>query len=164
MPAPAIALPRYPNCFVCGSENHSGFDTTFYFRNNQIETDIIPEARHTGYQNVVHGGLLATLLDECMGWSSILSRKVMCATAEMSIRYKTSAYVGDRLTVCGRLISDKRRIILAKGEIVRDDGTVICTGEGKFVPLPEDQQQSVFDYWGDQYDKVFELIHNKKSG
>lgn len=160
-----IALPRYSECFVCGSNNPSGFDITFYYRNGRIEADFIPQERHTGYQNVVHGGLLATLLDECMGWSSILSRRVMCVAAELSVRYKVSAHVGDRLTVSGQLIEDKKRVILVKGEIMRDDGTVLCTGEGKFIPLPLEEQQRVIDYagWGKRLDEVHDAIQRQKS-
>lgn len=160
-----IALPRYNECFVCGKDNASGFDITFYYRNGRIEADFMPQDRHTGYKNVVHGGLLATLLDECMGWSSILSRKVMCVAAELSVRYKVSAQVGDKLTVCGELVSDRKRIINVQGQIIRDDGTVICTGEGKFVPLPDEDQESVVQYagWGSRLDEVHNQIMNLQS-
>jgi uncharacterized protein (TIGR00369 family) len=161
----AIALPRYNECFVCGKDNPSGFDITFYYRNGRIEANFVPQERHTGYKNVVHGGLLATLLDECMGWSSILSRKVMCVAAELSVRYKVSAHVGDNLTVHGELVADRKRIINVQGEIVRDDGTVICSGEGKFVPLAEADQQQVVEYagWGKRLDEVHQEIMRIKS-
>lgn len=161
----AIALPRYHECFVCGKDNPSGFNITFYYRNGRIEADFIPQERHIGYQNIVHGGLLATLLDECMGWSTFLSRKVMCVAAEISVRYKVSAHVGDRLTVCGELVSDRKRLINVRGEIVRDDGTVICTGEGKFVPMQKEDQENVIAYagWGSRLDEVHERIMKLQS-
>ena len=155
-----IPLPRYHQCFVCGDRNRIGLDVTFYYRNGRIETDFTPKTEHAGYRNVLHGGILATLLDETMGWAAIYSRPVLCVSAELNIRYKTSATVGEPLTVFGELIADKKRVILAKGGILNGKGETICTGEGKYIPLPEKEQKAVALYaqWEDALEKTYKRI------
>jgi len=141
-----------------------GLDVTFYYTAGRIETTFVPGRHHAGYREVVHGGILATLLDECMGWSAILSQTVLCVTADISIRYKSSAKVGEPLRVYGELATDKKRIILARGGIEKEDGAVVCSGEGKYVPLSPEEQQAVIDYagWGEEFARVCSRIQQMR--
>ncbi len=153
-----IALPRYSECFVCGNRNPIGLDLTFQFVPDRIEARFTPQARHAGYRDLVHGGILATMLDECMGWSSIISRKVMCLAAEMSVRYKHSARVGEPLRVYAELVADRRRLFEARGVVEREqDGLTLCTASGKFAPLPPPAQDELVAYagWEETLERVF---------
>lgn len=160
--ADGIKLPRYHHCFVCGDQNPIGLDVTFTVRNNRIETTFTPEPHHGGYQNIVHGGILATLLDECMGWSGIFSRPILSYTAELNVRYKESAYVGENLLIYGELVKDRKRIVMAQGAIEKADGTVVCTGEGKYMPMAVDQQAEVVKYagWNKDWEQVAQLMQS----
>lgn len=164
--AEAIALPRYSECFVCGRNNRIGLDVTFYYRNGRIEAAFAPKQEHAGYRDIVHGGVLAALLDETMGWAAIVSRPIMCVAAELSIRYKASAKNGERLLAYGELVADRKRLILARGAIERADGTVLCVGEGKYVPLPEEEQKNVIHYagWGDRLEEAYRRIQEARKG
>ena len=103
----------------------------------------------------------AALLDECMGWSSILSRRVMCYTAELTLRYKESVKPGNRLRIYGELNKDRKRIITARGAVEKEDGTVVCAAEGKYIPLSEEEMKEVCIYanWGDRFESVVRQIH-----
>ena len=155
-----IALPKYSECFVCGHQNPIGLDVTFYYGDGRIQTRFIPGESHAGYRGIVHGGILATLLDECMGWSAIIARNVMCMAAEISVRYKQSAKVGQPLLISSELVADKKRLILAKGVVEDENGAVLCVGEGKFVPLSAEEQKHVVAYagWGNALDRVVQQI------
>src|SRR3989304_8168546 len=106
----SIPLPRYDHCFVCGKANPIGLDLTFYYHEDRIKTRFSPLPHHAGYQGIVHGGILATILDECMGWTCILSREVMCVAADLSIRYKSPAKVGHVLYAVSELMEDRKRL------------------------------------------------------
>ncbi len=60
----------------------------------------------------------------------------------------------------GELVEDKRRMIIAKGGIKNEDGTLLCTGEGKYIPLPPDELENLIRYaaWGDLLEKAHEKI------
>lgn len=155
-----IALPRYSECFVCGKNNSAGLDLTFYYHNGQIETAFTPEPHHAGYQDVTHGGLLATVLDECMGWTVILSRPILCVSVELSFRYRSKAQSNTPLLVRCQLEQDRKRMVFSKGTIEREDGTLVCEGEGKFVPLTADEMEGVARYaqWNGALEKVYQQI------
>lgn len=164
--ADPIALPRYSECFVCGRNNAIGLDVTFYYRNGRIETTFTPKKEHAGYRDVVHGGILAALLDETMGWAAVVSRPIMCVAAELAIRYKTSAREGEPLLAYGELVADKKRLIQARGAIEREDGAVLCAGEGKYVPLPVEEQRNVIRYagWGERLEEAYRRIQEARKG
>lgn len=155
-----VILPRYSECFVCGSWNPAGLNLTFRYHDGNIETTFVPEAKHAGYRNVTHGGILATVLDECMGWTGIISRPVLCVSVELGIRYTSPAHMGDRLQVCCQLIKDRRRMLLTQGTIRNEDGMRVCSGEGKFVPLQPEDQQAVQEYaaWNSALEDAHQAI------
>lgn len=155
-----IWLPRYSHCFVCGKLNPIGLDLKFSYVNNRIETSFIPKPEHGGYKDKVHGGILATLLDESMGWTSIITRPVLCVAADLSVRYKLPARVGEKLIISAELLADKKRIFLAKGKIEREDKTILCTGEGKYMPLSSAEMEELIIYtkWQDSFYSAYEQI------
>lgn len=157
-----VQLPRYDHCFVCGRKNEIGLDITFFANPSHIETRFVPQACHTGYHNTVHGGLLATLLDETMGWASIFSRPVLCLSVELSIRYKNPARIGEPLTVIGKLVADKKRVIVTQGMIYNSNQELVCTAEGKYIPLSAEENEKVAQYarWGNKLQEVFHAIQS----
>jgi acyl-coenzyme A thioesterase PaaI-like protein len=161
-----IPLPRYASCFVCGEQNPIGFDITFYYTNSRIETYFTPQARHTGYRNITHGGILATLLDECMGWAGVLSRPVICKSVELCIRYKQSALAGEPLTIWGDLEADKNRLLLFYGGIENSRGETLCQANGKYMPL---RKEELDDFtreagWGNALVDVYHQIQESRRG
>ncbi|MBE0617842.1 MAG: PaaI family thioesterase, partial [Proteobacteria bacterium] len=61
------------DCFVCGTENPEGLRLRFSVDEAQrtIETLWVPREVHHGYTGVVHGGLVAAVLDEAVGKLSV---------------------------------------------------------------------------------------------
>lgn len=155
-----IFLPRYTKCFVCGKTNPIGLDSTFSFHNGRIETQFTPLPPHCGYHSIVHGGILATLLDECMGWTGILSRPVLAKSVELTIRYKESALVHQPLLIWGELVSDRKRLLTARGGVENAEGILLCSGEGKYIILPPDEQRAVEEeaQWGDTLQQSYAQI------
>lgn len=55
-------------CFACGSLNNYGLKLSFKLdkKNETIATEFVPQKIHQGYKDIVHGGLIGLILDECM--------------------------------------------------------------------------------------------------
>lgn len=127
---------RQPNarhCFVCGVDNESGLQMAFYETNDdpvQVVAEITVPDRFQGYPGIVHGGIIAAMLDET------ISRTVMrgdpprvVVTAKLSIRYRRPVLVGIPLRITGRVVEDKGRVIRVAGEITNPEGTLLAEGE-----------------------------------
>ena len=64
-------LPTYKGCLVCGQpeENKSTLNLRFRVVKNGVETSFKADSRQTGYEKIVHGGVICSLLDETIGWA-----------------------------------------------------------------------------------------------
>lgn len=124
-------LKRYSQCFVCGDKNPSGLNVEFYEKEGKVVGEYIVQDRFQGYKNILHGGILSSLLDEVM-IKSILARNILTLTGEIKVRFKKPVRVGQKLLLEGRVTEDKGRILLAEGEVRDEKGDVVATSEGKF--------------------------------
>jgi uncharacterized protein (TIGR00369 family) len=129
-------LPHSKSCFVCGSRNPFGLKLRFETDGRIVRARFAPEAHHNGFINVVHGGILATVLDEIMVWGCAVQTKQFSYCAEMTVRYLAPAHPGEPIIAEGELVENKRgRLFLASGVLKREDGSAICTSTGKYMPV-----------------------------
>jgi acyl-CoA thioesterase FadM len=86
--------------------------------------------------------VLATVIDEAMVWAATWAGERFCLCAEMTVRYRAPAAVGQALTVEARVESARPRLIQAIAEIRDAAGEVIASASGKYVPLPPDRNRA----------------------
>ena len=127
-------------CFVCGVENPAGLHAHFY----QVDDvtcvgRFLPADHHQGYPGRVHGGVVASMMDETLGRAIWGDAKTWGVTAELTIRYRNPVPLGEMLTVVGRLTRDTRRLFEAEGELITADGTVAVVAHGKYIKIPLEQ-------------------------
>jgi uncharacterized protein (TIGR00369 family) len=131
-------------CFACGTANPIGLNLHFYRSNESVCTDITLGKYHEGWQNMAHGGIISTLLDETMSWTIIYLKRAFFVTRKMEIKYIRPVLVGKPLTVQGRLIEPSDELkIRAKAEIRDTEGNILARSTGEFVILPKDQLSMV---------------------
>jgi acyl-coenzyme A thioesterase PaaI-like protein len=131
-----LELPQTAGCLVCGRDNPIGLHLRLMVDpgSGQIATDLTPGPHHIGFAGLIHGGLLATAIDEAMVWAAIWSSRRACVAAEMTVRYKHRVAVGEQVRISAKVIRARPRLIETEATI--GDGSVIhCTATGKYVPL-----------------------------
>lgn len=124
------------NCFVCGKENPEGLRLEFRFDEaaGTIETVWTPRPVHIGYEGIVHGGLVATLLDEALGKLTTLLG-TPAVTAELTVRYLKPVPVGRPLRVTGRVSNGRGRLLAGEAEALLEDGTPAARATAKLVRI-----------------------------
>ncbi len=122
-----------PMCFACGPENPIGLKIQFHVDGDECTAEFTPDKNHVGFQNTVHGGIIYTALDDAT--ANILYQQGRKAhTARCEIRYRQPCAVGEKLHVKGWIESERRRLIMLKGEIRRAaDDVVIADCESSFM-------------------------------
>lgn len=128
---------KYSGCFVCGDENPIGLAVRFYERESGAAAEFVSQKTLEGYRGLLHGGILAALLDEVM-IKAVLVKNVYCVTAGLSIRYKKLVESSDRLSLFGKIEKEGGRIYITRGWAKNDAGEKVAEAEGKyFVPKGE---------------------------
>jgi uncharacterized protein (TIGR00369 family) len=100
-----------------------------------------------GWSDKAHGGIIATLLDEVMAWAPS-SFDSWAVTAEFSVRYRSPASPGERLTAVGRVVERRRRIYLVRGELRASDGRLVAEAEGRYLGATPSQKEELKQRYG----------------
>jgi len=96
---------------------------------------ILPE-HFSSWANVVHGGILATLLDEIMGWAGLYLLRQITLTKKMTVEFSKAVYVGETLKVVGSVVKKNgKRNAEIEGVITRDNGEACASSRGDFTIL-----------------------------
>ena len=141
-----IEIPKMQGhyCFACGTANPIGLNLHFYRCNDSICTDITLGKYHEGWQNMAHGGIISTLLDEVMSWTILYFKRIFFVTRRMEIKYVRPISIGVSLTAKGRLTEEKRKpFIGVKAELLDDKNQILARARGDFVELPQDKLELV---------------------
>ena len=120
-------------CFACGPDNPVGLHIDFHVDGDICTAEFTPNENHVGFQDTVHGGILYTALDDVT--ANVLYQQGRKAhTARCEVRYRQKAVVGDALKLKGWIDSERRRLILLKGEIRRaSDDSLVADCEASFM-------------------------------
>lgn len=119
-------------CFVCGPKNPIGLKLDFHFNGKTIKTEFIPKKEHQGYLNIVHGGIISTLLDEVMVKLAI-AMDMPAVTASMEIRLRKAVYVGEKITVEAKMLKITSKLLESCAEAVTENNVVVAEAKGKLV-------------------------------
>jgi uncharacterized protein (TIGR00369 family) len=132
-------------CFGCGGANPRGMKLVFELDEaaQRIRGAFKIGAEYQGGPGFVHGGIIATLLDEVMGKVTRF-RKVRAVTAELQVEYLRPVPVDTDLVLEGWEVENKGRSFYYAGEIRSASGAVLARGKGRFVEINPER------YYGDR--------------
>jgi len=131
-----IELPNleHNECFGCGSENYQGLKMKFFAENKKVFSRITLPSYVMGWNGVVHGGIVSTLLDEIMGWSAIYLTQKFIFTKTMTVNYHKPVMVGDPLYVEGCIMErTSEREAVMKGDLYNGKGELAASSVGTFA-------------------------------
>lgn len=133
------ALPNTRSCYVCGIENPIGLRLGFQSDDARTvaETRFSFRPEFAGFRDTVHGGAIATVLDEVMVWAIGVAAKQFVYCAELTVRYQRPARPGAELVARGEVTEDRRgRLFIARGELRDASGQLLAESTGKYLPVP----------------------------
>jgi uncharacterized protein (TIGR00369 family) len=121
-------------CFACGMQNPEGLRIEWTIEGMTTSAEFIAEQKYQGWQGIVHGGIIATLLDEAMTrLASIVCGGAL--TAEMTVRYVAPAAIGEKLLIRGEIVKEGRKLVEAKAVVTDAAGKVIAHSTGKALKI-----------------------------
>jgi acyl-coenzyme A thioesterase PaaI-like protein len=126
-------------CFVCGQDNPRGLKIAVTYREAEMAaaTELALPREFQGWAGVIHGGILATLLDEMMA-HAVWHFAGPGLTLSLEVRFHASLKPDEPILVRGVLHTQNGSRRLAEGEVIRlADGARIASGKSRFLLLNE---------------------------
>ncbi len=124
----------YGNCFVCGENNPNGLRLSFKIdpERKTLKTIFVAGPTFQGWDGIVHGGIISTLLDEAMA-KLVYELGYEAVTASLEVKFKRPAPILQPLHVYGEVTEVNKRLIRAKAHVAKEDGTILATGVSTFL-------------------------------
>lgn len=92
------------NCFGCSPSNPSGLKMKFFANDQSIVSYLSVPDHLGGWNRLVHGGVISTMLDEIMSWSAIYLLKKITLTKSMTVDFIKPVYTEQALRVEGKIL------------------------------------------------------------
>jgi acyl-coenzyme A thioesterase PaaI-like protein len=111
-------------CFACGKANPLGLHLEISGDKEGVFTTFHFHKKHQGWDNIVHGGIISTLLDELSTWAAVkLGHNVV--TAQLTVKFKKPILIDTYVRVSAQISEDKGRLIYAKSQIESLDKKIL---------------------------------------
>ena len=126
-------------CFACGEENPFGLHLKFEFEDDKLVSKKILPREFQGYENISHGGIVATMLDEMM--SKFIQKKYgqQALTGKLEIRYRHPTPTGEELKLSAWQISQVMNIITLKSKVETPKGQTTAEATAKFAVVAKNE-------------------------
>ncbi|MBS3905093.1 MAG: PaaI family thioesterase [Simkania sp.] len=121
-------------CFACGMNNPDGLRIEWKIEGTSTSAEFIPDRKYQGWKGILHGGIIATVLDEAMTRLAC----VVCGgalTAEMTVRYVIPARIGEPLFIKGEIVKESRKIVEMRASLCDKSGKIVAHATGKSMKL-----------------------------
>jgi acyl-coenzyme A thioesterase PaaI-like protein len=105
---------------------------------------------HQGWPGFVHGGILASILDETIGRAGFLI-DAWTMTGRLEIRYRQPAPIDQELTFVGTVVKDRGRALEVEGFAQLANGTVVAEARGLYMRVSEELRSSLAEQLAQGY-------------
>ena len=134
-PTRRIGARPQSSCFACGPDNARGLRLRFEKnRIGEMIAEWIPEASTEGFDGIVHGGIVSTVLDEAMA-KAVVAGEVEALTAELRVRFRRHVASGSKVQIRGWIDSRNRRVIKTEAALTGADGAELAHAWASFLAL-----------------------------
>jgi uncharacterized protein (TIGR00369 family) len=136
-------------CFGCGPKNPAGLKLTFEEDGEMLQARWEPDPNFQGYINVLHGGIIATLLDEVGAWCIYIKAGTSGVTSSLKVRYLKPVHISKgMITVEARLIQKKEKNALIVAALYDGDGKLCAEADLDYFIYPENIARGRYHYPG----------------
>jgi uncharacterized protein (TIGR00369 family) len=136
-----LELPHTNGCLVCGRTNPHGLKMSLHVdpATGHVHSQLATRNEHVGFDGIIHGGILATIIDEAMVWCATWQGKRFCVAAEMNVRFVRPVSPGMTIRVKAKIDSARPRLVTTSCAVTSESGEIVCTGAGKYMPVTPQQ-------------------------
>ncbi len=129
---------HHPNCFVCAHGEPTGLSVKYTVTpEGGVRAVVACPDSWEGYAGVVHGGVIASLLDGAMT-NCLFARDIIAVTADLRIRFRHPLHLGRPAVVEAEVTRVSGSLYVLNGRVTQDE-ELRATGEGRFMRCAADK-------------------------
>lgn len=132
--AAGLMPPHHRICFGCGPDSPQGFHLQVHRAGDEMVTEHVFEERHSGAPGIAHGGAVATVVDDVMGFLLYVAQ-VPGVTRTLEVEYLKPVRLAVPYIVRSQLDQRDGRKLWVSCTGTDPDGVVAFRGKGLFVAV-----------------------------
>jgi len=129
----------FTGCFGCGTDNPIGMKLAFEKDGDSVVCRSRLKPEYAGYREFVHGGVVATLLDEAMGWALVHASGNYGVTRNLQVTYRRPVAVDKPVVLRGRVVAVDGRTVRLVSSVEDARGRVLASAQGEWVMVREER-------------------------
>jgi len=136
-----IKQPNSRHCFICGLENPIGLKLLIYQTSpGVIETDYTAPEHFQGYPGVLHGGIVASILDEISGRAQMgdPSAPRFMFTGKLEVKYRKNVPTNQPLKIIGKAGKSKGKMAEGWAGIYNQEGELLAEAITLLIDVPKE--------------------------
>jgi len=132
------------DCFGCSPDNPVGLHMEFYEDGDEVISYWRPVEHCQGWTGVMHGGIIATLVDETAGWLVMRKLQTCGVTSRLNVRYHKPV-VADTLEIVVRskIVEQKRNYISIEVSVEDGCGEKCASAEVVYYAFDKEKAHSM---------------------
>ena len=139
-----IKQPNSRHCFICGLENPVGLHLHIYETEpGVVESQYIAPDHFQGYPGVLHGGIVAAIIDEVSGRAQMGSDPLnprFMFTGKLEVKYRKNVPIGKMLKIIGKAVKNKRNLAESWAGIYdAETDELLAEGSTVSINVPNEQ-------------------------
>lgn len=122
-------------CFGCGPINAGGLKLQFFVAlDGTVVCPTTVSDQFEGHPGYLHGGIIATLLDEAMS-KAVRSKGLSAMTRHLAVDYRRPVPSCAPIRIEGKVVRSEGRKHWVEAHVMNGEGTVLAEGKGLFVEI-----------------------------
>lgn len=143
----ALASKGSYHCFGCSPENPRGLKMEFWLDGGDVVSFFEPEWFYDGWKGIMHGGIIATMMDELGEWIIFSQLGTTGVTTDLNVRYKRPVRTDEgKIEIRGTLREIKRNIVFIDVNIRNESGKICAQAEIAYYTFSREQAKEKFDF------------------
>jgi uncharacterized protein (TIGR00369 family) len=122
------------HCFGCGQANIVGLKLEFVLTSEGVSSSATISDNYEGPPGYLHGGIIATLLDEAMSKAN-RAHGVTAMTRQMQVEYLRPVPSNSPIRIEGQVTRSEGRKHWTTAQILGLDGTTLAQATGLFIAI-----------------------------
>jgi acyl-coenzyme A thioesterase PaaI-like protein len=130
---------HHAGCLGCGSANPNSIGVQLHTDGDRVVGSATFDEHQEGAPGFVHGGAVATVLDDALGTIPIMLGQPS-VTANLNVDYRAPVLLGTTVQISAWLMRREGRKFFVAGEL-RDGETLIAEATGLFLEVPAEHYE-----------------------
>jgi len=146
------------NCFGCSPTNNHGLQLRFYLSNKGCFAEYAVPDYFCGFNQWVHGGIIASMLDEVAAWSIISNLFKVGITREITTKFLNPVQAKTQIRIEGEILSSDEKSAVVQSRIISKKGLLLAKAESKWSLPSTSTLAKIAGMDKDQLDRLFQRV------